>query len=131
MSRDPNSDRVEPGGGDIGHVRALGQHQREWSGPEFGGQKVCSGRPVASQDAGGVNIGHMGDHGIPRRTTLGRVDSCDRIGVEGVGAESVYGFGGKGDEAPAAKQFGRVLHDHRVGIIGIEPKERGASHVGI
>ena len=89
---------------------------------------IGGGRPVAGERPGSVHIWHVGNDGIPGGTSLSDINRRDRIGVEGVGAEPVNGFGGERDEAPAAEHGGRVLDDHRVGIDRVELEDRSASH---
>ena len=131
MRRHPEGDRIEPCGGHVGHLRGLRQHQRQWARPEGGGQAVGGGGPLSREGTGRRDIRGMDDDGVPRRATLGGVNAGDRDRVERVGAESVHGFGGKGDESPTAQQGGRVRDDHGVGITGVEPEKRSTGHAGI
>ena len=58
---------------------------------------------------------HVHDHRVERRTTLRLEDATHRGGVEGVGAKSIHGLGGEGDE-PAGPQYRRCRRDRdRVG----------------
>ena len=65
----------------------------------------------------------MNDDGMARGTALDLVDSRDRRGVGCVGTQSVYGFGGKGDQPPAP-QYRRSI-PNRKGSRCVDSRRQG------
>ena len=101
----PDRDRLQPGGGEIGHraVCCLRQHQRQRSRPECFGKRgrlrVETGNPP-----GGLDIPDMGDQRIERGPALGLVEMRDRGGIGGVGAEAIDGLGRERDQPAAGRE---------------------------
>jgi len=52
--------------------------------------------------------GDVHDDGVPGGAPFGLEDARHGYGVEGIGAESVNGFGGQGDKASGAKNLRRL-----------------------
>ena len=104
MRGNPDRDRLEPGGGEIGHraVVCLRQHQRQRPRPERFGKRGRL-RVEARNPPGGLDIADMGDQRIERGPALGLIEPRDRGGIGGVGAEAIDGLGRERDQ-PA---FGR------------------------
>ena len=71
----------------------------------------------------------MHNYRIPRRPLLGNEDARHGGGIEGVGAQSVYGLGGKGHEATRANDLRgaveRILRRGRIEALGIETETKG------
>ena len=103
----PDRDRVESGGGEVGHRAAsrFRQHQRQRARPERLGQR--GRRRVETGDpAGGGEVADMGDQRVEGRPALGAVDAGDRGRIGGVGTEPIDGLGRERDQ-PALGQHAR------------------------
>ncbi len=104
MRGDPDRDRFEPGGGEIGHrtIFCFGQHQRQRPRPECLGKRdrllVEAGNPHSRPE-----IPDMGDQRIERGPALGLIKPRNRGWIGGVGAEAVDGLGRERDQ-PASRE---------------------------
>ena len=78
------------------------QHQRQRPRPEFRRELFGVGIELGDPARGG-EVGDMGDQRIERRPSLGEVEPRDRLGIGGVGAEPVNGFGRERDEPALGK----------------------------
>ena len=99
VGRYPDRDRVEAGGGEVGHraIRRFRQHQRQRARPECLGQRGRSGVKARDLPRGG-DIADMGDQRIEGRPALGLVEAGDRGRIGGVGAEAIDGLGRERDQ---------------------------------
>ena len=110
VRRHSDGDAGQSGRDQIRHEIGLGQHHRERSRPERGGQSASGGRDLTHQSRQPAFIGDMHDQRIKVRAVLGLKDARDRLLVESVSAESVDRLGGKRDE-PAGSQDVGCLRD--------------------
>jgi hypothetical protein len=58
------------------------------------------------------------DEGAGRGSAFDGVDAGYSFGVEGIGAQTVNGFGGEGDEAAGAEEPGGVFDFAGIGGLG-------------
>jgi len=105
MSGHADGDTRETGGHDRGHERGLGQHEGERAWPE------C----LREHEGGGVDNCEFGevrdrldvhDQRVGLGARLCEEDLLAGGGVEGVGGETVDGFGRSGDESARAQHAG-------------------------
>ena len=102
-------DRIEPGGDQRGRLatRRAGQDERERPRPEDGGQRLCH-TIEAGERARGIEIGNVHDQRVETGAPLGRIDGGDRLGIRGVGGESIDRFGGDSDREARANKLRRI-----------------------
>ena len=111
VRRYPDRDRVEAGGGEVGHraIRRLRQHQRQRARPECLGQRGRSGVKARDLPRGG-EIADMGDQRIEGRPALGLVKAGDRGRIGGIGAEAIDGLGRERDQPAFGQDTRRRGH---------------------
>ena len=85
------------------------QHQRQRAGPESPGQAVGDFWPVRDQRLRHFDRSYVDDERTGGGSAFDGVDAGHSFGVEGVGAETVDGFGGEGDEAAGAEELGGAV----------------------
>ena len=110
MSRDPQCDMVKPGAcqpgkGTISDTR---QNQRHRPWPEGGGEGGCK-RRFNSQRKGVRRAGDKADQRVEAWPSLGRKNRRHRLGIAGIAAKAVDGFGRKTDKTTLAQDPGRAF----------------------
>ena len=99
MAGNAHGDRIEARGGKFRHraIRTPGQHQGEGPGQNAAASRSASGsrRQSARAAAASVTCAMSG----LKEVGPCLIESRDRLGVGGVGAEPIDGLGGEGDEA--------------------------------
>jgi hypothetical protein len=98
MSRDAQANRILAAGELTTDTWRTPQHQGQRPRPEAPCEFRRGLGNLASPAGELPDIGNMNDDGMARGTTLDLVDSRNRRRVGCVGAQSVYRFGGKGDQ---------------------------------
>ena len=100
MRRHAHGHAVETRKCEIGNdtVALLCEHEGERTRPECGG-KFLGGSVEHAHAPRGGDVCDMGNQRIERRAALGGIEPCHRLAIARIGAESVDGFGRKGDES--------------------------------
>ena len=102
-------DRVLPAGDHGSTAGARLQHQRQRAGPEVLGELLRVRRHRERPALQRARMIDVHDHRMGRRAALQREDLGDGVGVLGVGAEPVDGFGRKRDELAVAQRHDRLI----------------------
>ncbi len=123
MSRDAQANRILTAGELTTDIWRTPQHQGQRPRPEARCELHRSLGNLASPASELPDIADMNDDGMARGTALDLVDSRDRRGVGCVGTQSVYGFGGKGDQSPAP-QYRRGI-PNRKGSRCVDSRRQG------
>jgi hypothetical protein len=96
----------QAGAGEIADAAALRQRQDQGERTRPERLRESFGDPREHALAPGLgHVGDMGDQRIEAWAALGRVNPRHGARIDGVGAEAIDGFGGKGDEAAGAQDF--------------------------
>src|SRR5208282_1393737 len=118
----PETDGGKAGGDDVGNCRLLFEllfeHQRQRAGPESAGQTAGDFWPVRDQPLRHFYGCYVDNKRASARSAFHSVDAGYSFGVEGVGAETVDGFGGEGDEPAGAKEPRAVVNFAGIGDWG-------------
>ena len=109
MGGNADRDRVEPGGGQLGHrtVIRFRHHQRQRPRPERFGS--LDARASNARSGARRRVGDMGDQRVERRPPLGGEEAGDRGRIGGVRPEPVDRLGRKRDQPAGAQKNGRPL----------------------
>lgn len=96
------ADGVKSGGGLVDDGGLFFDDEGKGSGPELFGEGFGGWRPMGGVSASDGFVGDVDDEGVGGGAAFDGVDFFDGVGVGGIGAEAIDGFGGEGDEAAVA-----------------------------
>ena len=106
MRRHPQADGSQAGRNNRRNCRLLFEDKCQRAGPEPLREAIGKVGPVCNQRLRHFDGGYVHDQRAGRRAAFHRVDAGYGFGIERVGAQAVYGFGGEGYETSGAQEAG-------------------------